>query len=70
MERARLLGVQTIFDYRTTDLSEIREGFDVVYDTAATMTIAIGLGLLREKGIFLDLNPSPGNSSARCSIGD
>lgn len=60
IERARLLGVQTIFDYRTTDLSKIRERFDVVYDTAATMTIAMGLGLLREKGVFLDLDPTPG----------
>ncbi|MGZ2456579.1 NAD(P)-dependent alcohol dehydrogenase [Rhizobium sp. IY2] len=59
MERARSLGVQTVFDYRTTDLSTIRERFDVVYDTAATMPIAVGTGLLREKGRFLDINPTP-----------
>lgn len=60
MERARSLGVQTVFDYRTTDLSKISERFDVVYDTAATMTTALGLDLLRKDGVFLDLNPSPG----------
>jgi NADPH:quinone reductase-like Zn-dependent oxidoreductase len=60
MGRARALGVHTVFDYRTTDLSAVRERFDVVYDTAATMPIALGLGLLRENGRFLDLNPTFG----------
>jgi NADPH:quinone reductase-like Zn-dependent oxidoreductase len=60
MDRARQLGVQTVFDYRATDASKIGERFDVVYDTAATMTTAQGLGMLRKGGAFLDLNPSPG----------
>jgi len=60
MMRARSLGVQSIFDYRTSDLSKTSERYDVVYDTAATMPIAMGLGLLREGGVFLDLDPSPG----------
>jgi NADPH:quinone reductase-like Zn-dependent oxidoreductase len=60
MDRAKQLGVQTVFDYRATDVSKIGERFDVVYDTAATMTTAQGLGLLRKDGVFLDLNPSPG----------
>jgi NADPH:quinone reductase-like Zn-dependent oxidoreductase len=60
MDRARQLGVQTVFDYRATDVSKIGERFDVVYDTAATMTTAQGLAMLRKGGVFLDLNPSPG----------
>lgn len=60
MDRARQLGVQTVFDYRTTDVSKISERFDVVYDTAATLTTAQGLGMLHKDGVFLDLNPSPG----------
>jgi len=60
MDRARRLGVQAVFDYRATDVSRIGERFDVVYDTAAAMTTAQGLGLLRKGGVFLDLNPSPG----------
>lgn len=60
MERARSLGVETVFDYRKTDLSKIGERFDVVYDTAATMTVAVGVGLLRDGGVFLDINPTPG----------
>lgn len=59
MVRARDFGVQPLFDYRTTDLSNVRERFDVVYDTAGTMTVATGLGLLRQGGVFLDINPTP-----------
>jgi len=60
IERARSLGVQAVFDYRVTDLSKIGERFNVVYDTAATMTTALGLGMLRKDGVFLDINPTPG----------
>lgn len=49
MERARSLGIQTVWDYRTTDLTKISDRFDVVYDTAATMETAVGLGLLKKK---------------------
>ena len=59
MQRARTIGVENVCDYRTTDLSKLGERFDVVYDTAATMTVDVGLSLLREKGVFLDLNPLP-----------
>lgn len=60
MERARSLGIQAVFDYRTTDLSQIGERYDVVYDTAATMTTAVGLRLLSKDGVFLDIDPTPG----------
>lgn len=60
MERAKSLGVQTVYDYRTTELSKITERFDVVYDTAATMTVSAGKAMLRHGGVVLDLNPSPG----------
>ncbi|MGA4239430.1 NAD(P)-dependent alcohol dehydrogenase [Ralstonia nicotianae] len=60
MERARSLGVEAIFDYRTTDLSRLGKRFDVVYDTAAMMTTETGVGLLGPGGVFLDINPTPG----------
>ena len=59
MRRARDLDVQPLFDYRAADLSKIRERFDVVYDTAGTMAVAAGVGLLREGGVYLDINPAP-----------
>lgn len=60
IERARALGVHSVYNYRATDLSRIGERFDVVYDTAATMTAATGFHLLRKHGVFLDINPTPG----------
>jgi len=60
MQRARALGLDEVYDYRTTDFSKLGRQFDVVYDTAATMPTAVGFSLLRGKGVFLDLNPSPG----------
>ncbi|UVC16022.1 NAD(P)-dependent alcohol dehydrogenase [Mesorhizobium onobrychidis] len=57
--RVEQMGVSRVYDYRTTDLSKIEERFDVVYDTAGTMTVATGLGLLRKGGVFLD-DPTPG----------
>ncbi|MDQ8754812.1 NAD(P)-dependent alcohol dehydrogenase [Sphingosinicella sp. LHD-64] len=60
MQRAEQMGVHPVLDYRTTNLSKIKERFDAVYDTAGTMTVATGLGLLRKDGVFLDLNPSLG----------
>lgn len=59
MERAKALGIDPVFDYQTTDLSKIEARFDVVYDTAGTMTVATGLALLRHGGVFLDNNPTP-----------
>lgn len=60
MPRAHALGVTSVYDYRTTNLANINERFDVVYDTAATMTSAVGLGMLRDAGVFLDINPTLG----------
>lgn len=60
MERARLLGVERLYDYRSTNLSAIAERFDVVYDTSATMAVSAGIAMLRPGGVFLDLNPAPG----------
>ncbi|MBO9136500.1 NAD(P)-dependent alcohol dehydrogenase (plasmid) [Rhizobium sp. B230/85] len=60
MERARSLGVKTVYDYRTTDLSKIADRFDVVYDTAATLTLSDGMSMLSKGGVFLDLNPGLG----------
>lgn len=56
--RRRLLAKAA--DYRTMDLATIARSFDVVYDTAATMTASTGMALLRQGGVFLDLDPKPG----------
>lgn len=59
MSRAGALGLHAVYDYRTTDLAQLTERYDVVYDTAAAMTTAEGLGLLGKGGTFLDIDPTP-----------
>lgn len=59
-QHAQEMGVSRVYDYLTTDLSQIKDRFDVVYDTAGTMTVATGLSLLRKGGVYLDINPTPG----------
>lgn len=59
MDRARALGVASVYDYRTTELSSVSSRFDVVYDTAASMTVPVGIAMLRPGGVYLDLNPGP-----------
>lgn len=59
-QRAEQMGMTRVYDYRITDLSKLKDRFDVVYDTAGTMAVATGLGLLRKGGVFLDINPTPG----------
>jgi NADPH:quinone reductase-like Zn-dependent oxidoreductase len=59
MQRAQALGVNPVFDYRRTDLSTLSDRFDVVYDTAAVLPSRVGLGLTREGGVFLDIDPTP-----------
>ena len=59
-QRAQEIGVDRVYDYRTTDLLQIQDRFDVVYDTAGTVTVATGLGLLHRGGVYLDINPTPG----------
>lgn len=60
IQRAKTLGVQTVYDYRNTQVSSIAVQFDVVYDTAATLAVSTGVAMLRPGGVFLDLNPGPG----------
>ncbi|WP_024696173.1 NAD(P)-dependent alcohol dehydrogenase [Pseudomonas syringae] len=60
IDRAKALGVQTVYDYRTTPASAITTRFDAILDTAATLSVSAGVAMLRPGGIFLDLNPGPG----------
>jgi NADPH:quinone reductase-like Zn-dependent oxidoreductase len=59
MCRAQDLGVDPAFDYQRTELSEIAGRFDIVYDTSGQMPRDTGLHLLRGRGVFLDIHPTP-----------
>jgi NADPH:quinone reductase-like Zn-dependent oxidoreductase len=60
MQQAKSLGMHTVYDYRNLHLSNIANRFDVIYDTAATLSISEGVATLKPGGVFLDLNPGPG----------
>lgn len=57
---ARAAGLKNVYDYKTTDFAKITERFDIVFDTAATMSTTSAYPLLRQHGVFLDINPMPG----------
>lgn len=59
MDRARLLGMLKLYDYRVTDPARIAEEFDVVFDAAATLSTASGVGMLRKGGTFTTVDPTP-----------
>ncbi|WP_299718733.1 zinc-binding dehydrogenase [Tardiphaga sp.] len=59
LQRAEAMGMESIYDYGSADLSGIGVRFDVVYDTAGTMPVTLGIGLLRKGGVFLDIDPTP-----------
>jgi NADPH:quinone reductase-like Zn-dependent oxidoreductase len=58
MDRARSFGLRAVYDYRVTDPSMIPDKFDVVFDAAATLSTATGIGMLRKGGIFTTVDPT------------
>ncbi|MET0267683.1 MAG: NAD(P)-dependent alcohol dehydrogenase [Duganella sp.] len=60
MDRARSLGVETVFDYRLVNLAHTTQRYDAVLDTSATLPGDTGLALLKDDGVLLDLHPTPG----------
>lgn len=58
-DRACRMGIDPVYDYRTTDLNSLRERFGIVYDTVGNMTAATAFRLLEPTGIFLDNHPTP-----------
>lgn len=60
MATARQLGVQEAFDYRIPLAANLRQRFDVVLDTAGTLSVSEGVGmLLPGRGVYLDINFTP-----------
>jgi NADPH:quinone reductase-like Zn-dependent oxidoreductase len=59
MDRARGFGLRAVYDYRVTDPATIPDKFDVVFDAAATLSTATGIGMLRKGGIFTTVDPTP-----------
>ena len=49
-----------VFDYQQFNVDSLKHQFDVVFDTAGTLTIKDGRAQLKPNGVVLGINPSPG----------
>lgn len=59
MEDAKAAGVRSIFDYAVEGWSHGVEPFDAIFDTAGTLDLGRGMSMLKPKGLFIDINPTP-----------
>jgi NADPH:quinone reductase-like Zn-dependent oxidoreductase len=59
MERARAAGLESVFDYTDASAWGAAGPFDVIFDTAGTLNLGLGLSMLNRGGVFADINPTP-----------
>lgn len=59
MSNARLAGVDPVFDYGDANAWNCDRPFDAIFDTAGTLDVGRGLGMLKPTGRFIDINPTP-----------
>lgn len=59
MQGARLTGVDPVFDYTVQGDWRGGEPFDVIFDTVGTLDVGRGLAMLKPRGTFVDINPTP-----------
>ncbi|TGQ72590.1 NADP-dependent oxidoreductase [Mesorhizobium sp. M00.F.Ca.ET.186.01.1.1] len=60
MDDARVMGLNRVVDYRQFSAETLQGQFDVVFDTAGTLSLRDGRTLLKPGGVVLDISPSPG----------
>jgi len=65
VDEARALGLHRVVDYQRFHVDSLQHQFDVVFDTAGTLSLREGRALLKPDGVVLDINPSP---SKLCGI--
>ncbi|WP_419664817.1 NAD(P)-dependent alcohol dehydrogenase [Streptomyces sp. 2-1] len=62
LDRARALGIDPAYDYRTTDLADTADlhgTVDVLFDTNGSLPVRTAMRLLKKTGVFLDINATP-----------
>lgn len=65
MTEASQFGCNPVVDYRMLDFNTLKNRFDVVYDTAGTLSINEGRTLLKRNGTVLDINITPARMLSR-----
>lgn len=58
IEYAKSIGVDVIVDYKQENILDSNKTFDSVYDFVGNMTFSDSKKILKEKGIFITVNPS------------
>ena len=58
---ARKLGCDRVVNTTEQARKDASASYDVVFDTPGVLKVAEAMGLLKPKGVFLDLNPKPAN---------
>jgi NADPH:quinone reductase-like Zn-dependent oxidoreductase len=56
---ARRRGWDPVFDYAVEGWWHGVEPFDAIFDTAGTLDLRRGMSMLKPKGFFIDINPTP-----------
>jgi NADPH:quinone reductase-like Zn-dependent oxidoreductase len=59
MSGAKAIGVNPVFDYAEKSGWHGAGPFDVIFDTAGTLDLSRGMSMLKPKGVFIDINPTP-----------
>ncbi|MGZ2432666.1 NAD(P)-dependent alcohol dehydrogenase [Neorhizobium petrolearium] len=60
MDSARAAGVDPIFGYSDQQAYTRNGKYDAIFDTLGTLDVRNGLSMLAPKGVFVDINPTPG----------
>lgn len=60
MASAKDAGVDPVFDYGDRSSFAETGKFDAIFDTVGTLGVGEGLSMLKPKGVFIDINPTPG----------
>jgi len=55
---ARALGVDPVVDFQRFTVDSLKGRFDVVFDTAGSLTLSDGRALIKRGGMVLDINPT------------
>lgn len=59
VETARKLGCDRVIDYKKEEVSDLKETFDIVFDTASSLTFDGIKPMLNKNGVFLNPTPTP-----------
>ncbi|MEF0941755.1 NAD(P)-dependent alcohol dehydrogenase [Rhizobium sp. BR 362] len=60
MGSAKAAGVDPIFGYSDRQAYAQNGRFDAIFDTLGTLDVSDSLSMLKPKGVFVDINPTPG----------